>query len=260
MPGHYERERAGRHWREARWELRDGTYVLVDGDWEDMPMGPTAAPPELREERWEPRRGMVWIRGRWDWRGGNWEWLPGHYERERAGQRWTEGRWEMREGRYVWVEGVWGAPLAWPPLDQPPPAPRVEQPMIEPGTEWVPGHWIWVDGRYEWQPGKASPIHPGMHFEVGEWVRESTHWSWRNGNWFPNQQVVRMPAPPPPIEEDPGAPRSGFVWVRGHHQWINNRYEWVAGHWERERANLRWYDGRWEQRGDQWVWIEGGWR
>ena len=31
VPGHYERERVGHHWRERRWENRDGVYVNVDG-------------------------------------------------------------------------------------------------------------------------------------------------------------------------------------------------------------------------------------
>jgi hypothetical protein len=60
------------------------------------------------------------------------------------------------------------------------------------------------------------------------------------------------------------APRSGFVWVRGHWGWSATKYEWIAGHWERERAAVKWYDGRWEQRTQgnvtYWVWIEGSWR
>src|SRR3954468_18168337 len=34
-PGHWDRERHGKRWREARWEQREGVYVLVDGDWID---------------------------------------------------------------------------------------------------------------------------------------------------------------------------------------------------------------------------------
>jgi WXXGXW repeat (2 copies) len=32
--GHYEREHSGMHWREPRWEQREGVYVSVDGAWE----------------------------------------------------------------------------------------------------------------------------------------------------------------------------------------------------------------------------------
>jgi hypothetical protein len=103
--GRYERERRGYRYREPRWETRDGVYVRVDGDW--APIGPVAAPPSLREERWESRRGFVWVRGRWDWRGGEWAWVPGHYERERAGYIYREPRWEQRDGVYINVEGTW---------------------------------------------------------------------------------------------------------------------------------------------------------
>jgi hypothetical protein len=85
--------------------VRDGAYVRIDGEW--FAPGPSVAPPTLREERWEARRGFVWVRGRWEWRGGEWAWVPGHYERERAGYIWREPRWEQRDGVYVNVEGSW---------------------------------------------------------------------------------------------------------------------------------------------------------
>jgi hypothetical protein len=104
-PGRYEAERHGHRWREPRWETRDGVYVRTDGGW--IVDGPGMAPPVIREERYEARRGFVWIRGQWDWGGGQWNWVPGHYERERAGHRWRERRWENRDGVYVNVEGGW---------------------------------------------------------------------------------------------------------------------------------------------------------
>ena len=104
-PGHHERERRGYRWREPRWEQRDGAYIRVDGGW--MTAGPVAAPPVLREERWAPRPGFVWVRGYWDWRGDQWAWMPGHYERERVGYIWRDPRWEPRDGVYVRVEGTW---------------------------------------------------------------------------------------------------------------------------------------------------------
>ena len=104
-PGRYERERVGFRWREPRWEVRDGVYVRVEGDW--IARGPTVAPPAVRVERWEPRRGFVWIRGRHAWVNGAYVWMPGHYEKERAGYVWREPRWEMRDGVYVKVEGSW---------------------------------------------------------------------------------------------------------------------------------------------------------
>ncbi len=98
-PGHWERERAGKRWREPRWEQQGGQWVLVAGDWQDD--RPNAAPPAPQDEKWEPRRGFVWVKGNWDWKNGNWQWVPGHWERERRGKRWREARWENQGGQWV---------------------------------------------------------------------------------------------------------------------------------------------------------------
>jgi hypothetical protein len=37
--------------------------------------------PELRVERHEYRRNMIWVGGDWQWRHGEWMWVPGHYVR-----------------------------------------------------------------------------------------------------------------------------------------------------------------------------------
>ena len=37
--------------------------------------------PELRIERHEYRRNMIWVGGDWQWRHGEWQWVPGHYAR-----------------------------------------------------------------------------------------------------------------------------------------------------------------------------------
>jgi hypothetical protein len=103
--GRFERERAGYRWREPRWEIRDGVYVRVEGEW--YAPGPTIAPPAVRVERWEPRAGFLWVRGHHEWRGGVWAWVPGHYERERAGYIYREPTWVMRDGVYVQVGGSW---------------------------------------------------------------------------------------------------------------------------------------------------------
>jgi hypothetical protein len=34
VPGHYERERVGRRWRDRTWVQRDGAYVVVEGGWD----------------------------------------------------------------------------------------------------------------------------------------------------------------------------------------------------------------------------------
>ena len=62
VAGHWERERAGKKWRDARWELREGYYVRVDGDWVDPgaaepPVGPQpgGSPPFVPDGQ-RPRR------------------------------------------------------------------------------------------------------------------------------------------------------------------------------------------------------------
>jgi hypothetical protein len=67
VDGHWERERAGKQWREARWEPRDDGYVLVDGEWIDVgaaPPPPAAEPPDRGDRRdhhreWKLDRPMV---------------------------------------------------------------------------------------------------------------------------------------------------------------------------------------------------------
>jgi hypothetical protein len=264
MAGHWEKERPGKRWREARWEMRDGSYQLVDGAWDEAPMYPNAAPPPPREERFDARPGHVWVKGRWDWRNGEWTWVPGHMERQRAGNMWHDGRWEMKDGRYAWVEGSWGAPPAYPPLDQPPPEPRAERPQSRPGYFWAEGHWDWKDGQYVWAPGSLIAVRPGYRMLFGKWHQDGDHWIRSNNGWGPADasppppQYVQ-PAPPAPREESV-QPKAGFVWARGHYGWTNNAYAWIPGHWERQRASHRWVDGRWEQRGNAWFWVEGGWQ
>ncbi len=105
--GHYERAQRGKRWRNHNWEQRDGAWVRVDGRWDDAPQYPDAPPPDPREERIRPRRGYVYIKGRWDWQDGQWNWVAGRYERERAGSSWNDGRWEQRDNRWQWSDGGW---------------------------------------------------------------------------------------------------------------------------------------------------------
>ncbi len=70
--------------------------------------------------------------------------------------------------------------------------------------------------------------------------------------------VVAYEEPPPPQQETVEY-RSGFVWVKGRHEWQNGRWVWASGRWERERSGYAWQDGRWEQRNGSWHWIDGQW-
>ncbi len=130
MAGHAEHEHPGKHWREARWENKAGHFELVEGGWDDggaptavvtpaAGQWPTEAPPPPRDEKWEPKAGEVYVKGRWDWKGGKWEWMAGRWEHEQPGKHWREARWENRNGHYELVDGGWddggGAAMAPPP-------------------------------------------------------------------------------------------------------------------------------------------------
>jgi hypothetical protein len=56
--------------------------------------GPREPPPPVREDRYEPRRGYLWIGGHYEWRHGRYVWRRGHYSRERRGYDWEDGRWD----------------------------------------------------------------------------------------------------------------------------------------------------------------------
>ena len=56
-------------------------------------------------------------------------------------------------------------------------------------------------------------------------------------------------APPPPVVEVAPAPRTGYVWAQGHHEWRGNLYVWVPGHWLAARNGYEYREHRWVQRG-----------
>ncbi len=121
VPGHMERERRGKHWRAGRWEKNGDRWSFTAGAWIDGGASayPTAAPPPPRNESYAPRRGFVWVAGRWDWKDGKWDWVPGHMERERAGRQWRPGRWDRDGDHYRFTAGEWveaGAPGPGPEI------------------------------------------------------------------------------------------------------------------------------------------------
>src|SRR5450432_4201709 len=65
-------------------------------------------------------------------------------------------------------------------------------------------------------------------------------------------------APPPPVEEH-YAPRHGYVWVGGHHQWRHRHYVWSRGRYAHERRGYDWAPGRWEHHEDHYEWHDGEW-
>ncbi len=64
---------------------------------------------------------------------------------------------------------------------------------------------------------------------------------------------------PPPPRYRTVQPRSGYVWIRGHWQYLNGKWKWKVGHWERARSGYAWQPGHWERRGNRYHWVEGRW-
>ncbi len=253
--GHWERERAGRTWRDHRWEKRGDVFVRIDGDWVELDTRPSQAPPSLRDERPTNRPGFVWVRGHWDWNNGRWDWNPGHHERTRAGKRWRDVRWELNNGVWVRVDGDWDDEVAAGPTKPPPPPPPNAIGRVNPGEQWIPGFYEWRNFQYVWKPGTVAAFRPGYRFEPGQWTLRGHHYEWTDGKWvndYPNA------APPTPREERIAA-RQGFTYLPGRWDWRNGQWQWMDGRWERERQGERFTTGRWEQQNGRWVWIEGKW-
>ena len=105
----------------AQPEPRDHRHVDIR---DHHPMGgPHEAPPPPREEKFEARKGYLWISGRWDWRDGKWAWQAGRWEREHAGKHWQAGHWDKNGEAFVFTDGVWvdGELVAAAPPPPPPP-------------------------------------------------------------------------------------------------------------------------------------------
>lgn len=65
--------------------------------------------------------------------------------------------------------------------------------------------------------------------------------------------------PPPVAIEEHRAPRRGYVWVAGHHQWRHRHYVWSRGHYVRERRGYEFAPGRWDRHEDHYDWHDGEW-
>jgi hypothetical protein len=259
--GHWEKEHKGKKWRRHRWEKQGDHYVRVDGGWDDAPLYPTAAPPAPQAETVRPKRGHVWVKGRWDWQNGDWAWTPGHWERERAQFSWVDGHWEQKGNQWVWVDGSWqaAAPVALYPTAAPP-APQNETVAPKRGHVWVKGRWDWKNGAWAWTAGHWERERAQFAWQDGRWENQNGKWVWVDGSWVAATPVSAYPtaAPPAPQNETIVA-KAGFTWVKGRWDWKAGKWDWVPGHWERERASFKWQDGRWESQNGKWVWVEGSW-
>ena len=260
VPGHFERERQGRRWREERWENRNGEWVLVNGGWEEAPTSafPTSAPPAGRVENPGYRNGHVWSAGHWDWENGQWDWEPGRWEVERSGFTLRPGHWDQRNGRWEWTAPGWDAAPSQYPTSAPPGL-RPENPGYRQDSVWSPGHWDWRNGQWDWLPGHWETTRVGFTFHAGRWEQRSGRWEWIGDRWDPAPVSPYPTSAPPALRPESVGYRQGSVWSPGHWDWRNGAWDWVAGHWENERPGFAFHAGRWEQRNSRWEWIADSW-
>ncbi len=76
---------------------------------------------------------------------------------------------------------------------------------------------------------------------------------------------VRVLAPPPVLRQEVVVvrPGPGFVWVRGHWDWVPRarNYVWVPGAWVRPpRLHAVWVEPRYERRGRHHFFVGGYWK
>lgn len=234
VPGHEERERAGKKWREGHWDHQADKWAYSDGAWIDAGDAkpadnyPHEAPPPPREENMASRAGFVFAPGRWDWRAGKWEWIPGHWERERAGKRWAAGHWDKQGDRWAYVDGSWADGAAPPPDGRPheaPPPPREEKAGARAGFVYARGRWDWRDGKWQWVDGHWERERAGKQWREARWEQKDGAWALVDGDW-----VDVGTASPPIMPTEPGPPDHHDANHREHREWKLDR-PMVSSYW-----------------------------
>ncbi|HTL33579.1 MAG TPA: hypothetical protein VL326_10660 [Kofleriaceae bacterium] len=253
-PGHYEGRKRGKRFNRGRWEQKGDHWEWTAGIWADAPKE-QEPPPALIEETPQQRRGMVWVKGYWNYQDGDYDWVAGHLEKRQRGKQWTDGHWDNVGGKWTWTAGMWADAPKTPPQ---PPAPLAEKPQFRRGMVWVAGHWEWQDGAYEWVPGKLEKRQRNKRWHEGAWANTGGQWTWTAGTWA--DAPAQQDAPPTPIVEAAQPSRKGFIWVAGNYEYRDGDYEWTPGHWEREKAGKHWVDGHWDNASGKWTWTAGAWQ
>jgi WXXGXW repeat (2 copies) len=66
------------------------------------------APPPPRTERMpQPRDGLVWVPGHWEWSGKSYYWVDGSWLVERRRQHWVPAQWERAGDKWHFLAGHW---------------------------------------------------------------------------------------------------------------------------------------------------------
>jgi hypothetical protein len=82
-------------------QLQAEVYVPMAPPPPRVEVVPVLPPERIEIEHWQP--------GYWRWNGHAHEWAEGHYvERPRRGAVWIPGRWEQHPQGWVFIQGHWG--------------------------------------------------------------------------------------------------------------------------------------------------------
>ena len=78
----------------------------------------------------------------------------------------------------------------------------------------------------------------------------------------PPRPVTVREAPPATdyaVEVAPAAPRTGYVWIKGHWHYNGARWIWRPGRYEASRRGARWVPAHYEGRGGAYYYVPGHW-
>jgi hypothetical protein len=146
------------------------------------------------------------------------------------------------------------------PIDEVPPDQRPEGDNVV----WIPGYWasdadrddfLWVSGTWRIPP-------PGRQWVPGAWQQVEGGWHWVPGFWAPadQQQLVYLPAPPPPADREPAAaPDANSTFAPGTWVWRQSRYYWRPGFWVPFRPGWCWVPAHYLWTPVGYLFIEGYW-
>ena len=220
--------------------------------------GPTEAPPPPKDEAVHPRRGYVWVRGRYQWRHGAWKWTAGHFQRHKRGKRWTDGHWDARGGTYAWTDGAWTDAPRDP--DRPPPARPEPEPKARRGYVWIAGHYEWHEGFYDWVRGRFMRRPAWKVWTPGHWDRRGATWAWTEGAWADApREPIQRPAAGAGRGQEQASPRPGLgarplPVGEGRVRVVRGTVQEGAA---RQALGGR---GHWDQVAGTWTWTPGAWR
>ena len=157
VPGHYERERAGKAWADGRWEQRNNNWVWVEGEWTTRVAGD---------------HGTVVV-----------------HEDNGHG---NDGRVKVEDHRHNDGGGTAVVVVNDGRPRQPPPEPRAENQGNKKGYVWITGRWDWQNANWEWVPGHWERAKAKHHWRSGEWRLDGDVYIWVDGGWEAEEDTGRV--------------------------------------------------------------------